>query len=111
MMGERTVMQEALFVGFSIERHVPGDHLLRKIDRFVDLSGVRAHVAPYYSDVGPSIDPELLIRMLLVGPRHRQDRGLRHLPPGAEEGRDAVRPPQTHPQTRPTTTTRALRRP
>jgi len=41
MMGERTVMQEALFVGFSIERHVPGDHLLRKIDRFVDLSGVR----------------------------------------------------------------------
>jgi hypothetical protein len=68
MMGERTVMQEALFVGFSIERHVPGDHLLRKIDRFVDLSGVRAHVAPYYSDVGrPSIDPELLIRMLLLG--------------------------------------------
>ncbi len=68
MMGERTVMQEALFVGFSIERHVPADHLLRKIDRFVDLSGVRAHLAPYYSDVGrPSIDPELMIRMLLVG--------------------------------------------
>jgi transposase len=68
MMGERTVMQEALFFGFSIERHVPDDHLLRKIDRFVDLSGVRAHLAPYYSDVGrPSIDPELMIRMLLVG--------------------------------------------
>jgi transposase len=68
MMGERTVMQEALFVGFSIERHVPADHLLRKIDRFVDLSGVRSHLAPYYSDVGrPSIDPELMIRMLLVG--------------------------------------------
>jgi transposase len=68
MMGERTVMQEALFVGFSIERHVPADHLLRKVDRFVDLSGVRAHLAPYYSDVGrPSIDPELMIRMLLVG--------------------------------------------
>ena len=68
MMGERTVMQEALFVGFSIERHVPADHLLRKIDRFVDLSGVRAHLAAYYSDVGrPSIDPELMIRMLLVG--------------------------------------------
>ena len=68
MMGERTVMQEALFVGFSIERHVPADHLLRKIDRFVDLSGVRAHVAPFYSDVGrPSVDPELMIRMLLVG--------------------------------------------
>ena len=68
MMGERTVMQEALFYGFSLERHVPDDHLLRSIDRFVDLSGVRAHLAPYYSDVGrPSIDPELMIRMLLVG--------------------------------------------
>src|SRR5271154_1560525 len=68
MMGERTVMQEALFVGFSIERHVPADHLLRRIDRFVDLSDLRAHLGPYYSDVGrPSIDPELLIRMLLVG--------------------------------------------
>ena len=37
MMGERRVMQEALFYGFSLERHVPGHHLLRKIDRFVDL--------------------------------------------------------------------------
>ena len=37
MMGERRVMQEALFYGFSLERHVPDDHLLRKIDRFVDL--------------------------------------------------------------------------
>jgi hypothetical protein len=38
MMGERRVMQEALFYGFSLERHVPDNHLLRKIDRFVDLS-------------------------------------------------------------------------
>ena len=68
MMGERTAMQEALFYGFSLERHVPGDHLLRKIDRFIDLSGIRAHLEPYYSDVGrPSIDPELMIRMLIVG--------------------------------------------
>ena len=68
MMGERRVMQEALFYGFSLERHVPDDHLLRKIDRFVDLSEVRAHLGPYYSDVGrPSIDPELMIRMLIVG--------------------------------------------
>jgi transposase len=44
------------------------NHMLRKIDRFVNLSGVRAHLEPYYSDVGrPSIDPELMIRMLLVG--------------------------------------------
>ena len=39
MMGERRVMQEALFYGFSLERHVPDNHLLRKIDRFVDLVG------------------------------------------------------------------------
>jgi transposase len=68
MMGERTVMQEALFYSFSLERHMPSDHMLRKIDRFVDLSGIRAHLEPYYSEVGrPSIDPELMIRMLLVG--------------------------------------------
>ncbi len=52
MMGERTVMQEALFYGFSLERHVPSDHMLRSIDRFVDLSGVRAHLEPYYSARG-----------------------------------------------------------
>ena len=68
MMGERRVMQEALFYGFSLERHVPDDHLLRKIDRFVDFSEVRAHLEPYYSETGrPSIDPELMIRMLIVG--------------------------------------------
>jgi transposase len=68
MMGERTVLQEALFYGFSLERHVPSDHMLRSIDRFVDLSGVRAHLEPYYSAMGrPSIDPELMIRMLFVG--------------------------------------------
>ena len=68
MMGERRVMQEALFYGFSLERHVPDGHLLRKIDRFVDLSDVRAHLEPYYSEVGrPSIDPELMMRMLIVG--------------------------------------------
>src|ERR1700728_1955752 len=68
MMGDRKVDQAALFYEFSLERHVPADHLLRAIDRFVDLEGVRAHVAPFYSQIGrPSIDPELLIRMLLVG--------------------------------------------
>jgi transposase len=67
-MGERTVMQEALFYSFSLERHVPDDHLLRRIDRFVDLGGVREHLRPYYSDMGrPSIDPELMIRMLIIG--------------------------------------------
>jgi transposase len=68
MMGPRQVDQAALFYEFSLERHVPATHLLRAIDRFVDLSDVRSHVAPFYSSTGrPSIDPELLVRMLLVG--------------------------------------------
>ena len=68
MMGDRRIDQAALFYEFSLERHVPADHMLRSIDRFVDLEGVRAHVAPFYSPIGrPSIDPELLIRMLIVG--------------------------------------------
>jgi transposase len=66
--GRASGEREALFYGFSLERRVPDDHLLRKIDRFVDLSEVRAHLGPYYSEVGrPSIDPELMIRMLIVG--------------------------------------------
>jgi transposase len=68
MMGERTVAQEALFYSFCLERHVPEDHLLRSIDRFVDLSGIREHLRPFYSETGrPSIDPELMIRMLIIG--------------------------------------------
>src|SRR5690349_24523132 len=68
MMGERRVGQDALFYEFSLERHVPADHMLRSIDRFVELSGVRAHLQPFYSEIGrPSVDPELTIRMLLVG--------------------------------------------
>ena len=52
MMGERQVDQAALFYEFSLERHVPADHLLRAIDRFVNLEGMRAHVAPFYSPIG-----------------------------------------------------------
>jgi len=68
MMGERQVIQGALFYEFCLETHVPADHLLRAIDRFVDLGDLRTHLAPFYSSTGrPSIDPELLIRILLVG--------------------------------------------
>jgi len=68
MMGERRVRQDALFYGFSLEDHVPAGHLLRAIDRFVELDGLRRELAPFYSEKGrPSIDPELLIRMLVVG--------------------------------------------
>jgi transposase len=56
MMGERTVAQEALFYSFNLERHVPAGHLLQSIDRLVDLSGIREHLQPYYSETGrPSI--------------------------------------------------------
>src|SRR6185312_2446402 len=68
MMGHRQVQQAALFYEFSLEKHVPADHLLRSIDRFVDLQQIRRDLASFYSSIGrPSIDPELMIRMLIVG--------------------------------------------
>ena len=68
MMGDRQVLQEGLFYEFSIEKHVPEDHLLRVIDTFLDLEDIRAELKPYYSAMGrPSIDPELMIRMLIAG--------------------------------------------
>ena len=68
MMGHQLSEQAALFYEFSIERHVPLNHLLRSIDRFVELDGLRRELSPFYSTIGrPSIAPELMIRMLLVG--------------------------------------------
>jgi len=68
MLGPRQEARDALFYEFSIEDHVPQDHLLQSIDRFVDLCGIRQHLAPVLQQHRPpSIDPELLIRMLLVG--------------------------------------------
>ena len=68
MMGDRLVMQESLFYQFRLDDHVPAGHMLRTIDRFVDLDSLRQHLAPFYSVTGrPSIDPELMIRMLIVG--------------------------------------------
>jgi transposase len=68
MMGPRQEAQAALFYEFDLDGHVPAGHVLRQIDRFVDLSGIRSFLAPFYSSTGrPSIDPELMIRMLLVG--------------------------------------------
>lgn len=74
MMGPRQEAQPALFYEFSLEDHVPQKHFLRSIDRFVDLSGTRSYLTDFYSHTGrPSVDPELLIRMLLVGyPLHRR---------------------------------------
>ena len=68
MLGPRQEAQSALFYEFSLEAHVPQDHLVRSIDRFIDLSCIRTQLADFYSHTGrPSIDPELLIRMLIVG--------------------------------------------
>ena len=67
MMG-RQVDQGALFYEVRLEERVPTGHLLRRIDAILDLSFVRGVMAPHYARGGrPSIDPELLIRMLLVG--------------------------------------------
>jgi len=68
MLGERVGSQDRLFYEFNLEDRIPTDHLLRRLDAVLDLSWLRAELAPFYSHTGrPSIDPELMIRMLLVG--------------------------------------------
>src|SRR4051812_21521461 len=68
MMGRRGGSQERLFYSFNLDDQVPRNHLLRGIDRFFDPGELREHLAPFYSHTGrPSIDPELMIRMLIVG--------------------------------------------
>jgi transposase len=68
MMGQRGGTQDKLFYAFNLDDHVPRDHLLRGIDQVLDLGDLRKHLAPFYSHTGrPSIDPELMIRMLIVG--------------------------------------------
>ena len=68
MMGPKQEEQAAFFYEFSLEDHVPQDHLLRSSNRFVGLGSIRAHLGDFCSHTGrPSIDPKLLIRMLLVG--------------------------------------------
>ena len=57
-----------MFYAFNLEGHIPGDHMLRGIDRFMDLSELRQHLASFYSHTGrPSIDHELMIRVLVIG--------------------------------------------
>jgi transposase len=68
MMGSQGAGQAPLFYAFNLEDHIPADHLLRGIDRFLDLSALRQHLSSFYSHTGrPSIDPELMIRMLVIG--------------------------------------------
>jgi transposase len=68
MMGRLDKRQGRFFYNFCLEYHVPQTHLLRQIDKVLDLSDVRQKLAPYYSNIGrPSLDPELMLRMLLIG--------------------------------------------
>src|SRR5213083_1591054 len=68
MMGRLKSEQAQLFYQFQLDDAVPEDHLVRKIDAALDLSRLRSELAPHYSSMGrPSIDPELIIRMLVVG--------------------------------------------
>ena len=68
MMGQLPGGQQRLFYSFNLEDHVPAQHLLRSIDQCLDLSDLRAYLADFYSPIGrPSIDPELMVRMLVVG--------------------------------------------
>ena len=67
MMGIKSV-QETMLYNFSLSKRVPEDHLLRKVDQVIDLSFVRALVTDKYSHTGqPSIDPEVIFRMMLIG--------------------------------------------
>src|SRR5213596_1100769 len=68
MMGRLNHDQGQLFYSFSLEEAVPEDHLVCKLAAVIDLSWVHAELAPHYPNNGrPSIDPELMIRMLIVG--------------------------------------------
>jgi len=67
MMGSR-MQTTAMFQYFCLDDWVPADHLLRSIDRHIDFRALRTQLRPLYSDVGrPSIDPEVLLRILLIG--------------------------------------------
>src|ERR1700691_3590072 len=68
MMGRHNRDQEQLFYSFCLDEAVPDDHLVRAIAAVLDLSWVYAELASYYPKIGrPSIDPVLMIRMLIIG--------------------------------------------
>jgi transposase len=81
MIGRQTADQGAWFYEFRLENRVPEGHLLRRINAVIApvFAGLHQRLAPYYSSTGrPSIDPELMIRMLLIGYCHgiRSERRL-----------------------------------
>ena len=69
-MGRQCGDQTSLFYAFRLDDRIPKDHLLRRIDVFVTpvLDKVRKQLRPHYSEIGrPSVDPELMMRMLIIG--------------------------------------------
>ena len=67
MMGTQTV-EAQLFHEFDLDAHVPPNHMQREIDRFLDMGDMRERLKPFYSHTGrPSIAPELIVRMLVIG--------------------------------------------
>jgi transposase len=68
MMGQQSGGQDKLFYSFNLEEHIPSNHLLRGIDRYLNLDDLRALLREFYSRTGrPSIDLELMVRMLVIG--------------------------------------------
>ena len=68
MMGRLKGNQGQFFYSFCLDDVLPDDHFVREIAAVLDLSWVHTELAPYHSPVGrPSIDPVLMIRMLIVG--------------------------------------------
>lgn len=68
MMGRQASTQDQFFYNFCLDDVVPADHLVRRIDAVLDLNWLHGELEPYYSHTGrPSIDPELMMRMLIIG--------------------------------------------
>lgn len=83
MMGRKKEAWAALFYVCSLEDHVPQDHLLWSVHRFVDLDSIRAHLADFYRQAGhPSVDAELLIRILLADRKIAPHISVFHCPAG-----------------------------
>jgi len=97
MLGPRQEAQAELFYEFSLEDHVPQDHLLRSIDRFVDLTIIRAHFADFHRHTGrPSVDPELLIRKSARSLHRARMSAERTFQPVAAVKPSPLRPPRGH---------------
>ena len=99
MMGQQP-RTDSLFYYFRLEDQIPDDHLLKRLDRFIDFGFVREQLRDTYSAVGrPSIDPEVLLRLLLVGYLYgitgrfvhlRRETGACELPPADSISKNSV---------------------